>query len=167
MRPGGRRFGSSYHSPGLRLQLGIHTVMASSSLASRLEEAARLKEQGNEKFKAGDYKGAIVLYKRVFLYTKGVEGYACAIRSTSCQLTRSTDARGMPTLTLTLTLSCAAFRRDQSMQQYAQALNREAPTPEQVDAARVLVGAVSGNLAAAYMHTKELDRVVVYAQKVR
>jgi hypothetical protein len=43
------------------------------SIDDRLAEAARLKDEGNTRFKDGDYKGSITQYKRVFLYTKGVD----------------------------------------------------------------------------------------------
>lgn len=47
--------------------------MSSSALADRLGTAARLKEEGNAKLLAKDYHGAVTTYKKVFLYTRGLE----------------------------------------------------------------------------------------------
>ncbi len=103
------------------------------SLASRLGEAARLKDEGNAKFKAGDYKGAVVAYKRVFLFTRGLD----------------TSAEG------------------DTLHQYGKALHRELPTGDQVAVARQISGAVSGNLAAAYLHLGDWERVIQFGKKVR
>jgi hypothetical protein len=116
--------------PRARAHLRVFCVQ--SSLASRLEEATRLKDEGNARFKAEDYRGAIVSYKRVYLYTKGLD---------------------------------TAVEGD-AMHQYGAALHKELPSPEVVAAARSVSGAVSGNLAAAYLHLGDWERVIVYAKKV-
>ncbi len=45
----------------------------SASVFSRIAEATRLKEEGNAKLTAKDYKGAVGAYKKVFLYTRGLD----------------------------------------------------------------------------------------------
>ena len=45
----------------------------SGSVATRLADAVRFKEEGNAKMTAKDYKGAVVSYKKVFLYTRGLD----------------------------------------------------------------------------------------------
>jgi hypothetical protein len=78
----------------------------------------------------------------------------------------------LPRLTCAPTSLCVYYPclgpySEQTMQQYSDALHREAPTAEHTAQAKQLNAAVSGNLAAAYLHNKEYDRVVTYAQKVR
>lgn len=43
------------------------------SVATRLADATRWKEEGNAKMTEKDYSGAVAAYKKVFLYTRGLD----------------------------------------------------------------------------------------------
>jgi hypothetical protein len=133
----------------------------SSAISSRLAEGARLKEEGNAKLLAKDYKGAVSSYKKVFLYTRGLDVRGSELSAYATSLGKEMPS-GDQEREVVLQLLCLHAAGFPGFGSPCFRLHR-------VCVAQVtgLVISVCSNLSLAYLHLNEYERVVQYGNQVR
>lgn len=127
------------------------------SLSERVAEANRLKAEGNAKMAEKDYKGAVVAYKKVFLYTRGLDVSRGELGTYAASLGKQALS---PEQESEVYWCIYAY-----FMMYIVSFHSLAPLGPALQVAGLVV-AVCSNLSLAYLNLTQYDKVVQYGMQV-